>query len=94
MFVYAIKNIYWYQMYLDDLPIWGLVGEQSKEGDFYLYTQKLLKIGYNKKQIVEVNLENGNKVKLRPDMKIQFTYEVNDAIVVLVTLSILIVVDI
>lgn len=22
-FVYAIKNQYWYQMYIDDLPIWG-----------------------------------------------------------------------
>jgi Endomembrane protein 70 len=22
-FVYAIKNHYWYQMYVDDLPIWG-----------------------------------------------------------------------
>lgn len=26
-FVYAIKNNYWYQMYLDDLPIWGMVGD-------------------------------------------------------------------
>ena len=23
-FVYAIKNHYWYQMYIDDLPIWGI----------------------------------------------------------------------
>lgn len=23
-FVYAVKNQYWYQMYIDDLPIWGL----------------------------------------------------------------------
>ena len=22
-FVYAVQNNYWYQMYLDDLPIWG-----------------------------------------------------------------------
>ena len=22
-FNYAVKNHYWYQMYLDDLPIWG-----------------------------------------------------------------------
>lgn len=24
-FVYAIRNDYWYQMYIDDLPIWGKV---------------------------------------------------------------------
>lgn len=23
-FVYAVKNQYWYQMYMDDLPIWGI----------------------------------------------------------------------
>ena len=22
-FVYAVKNHYWYQMFIDDLPIWG-----------------------------------------------------------------------
>ncbi len=22
-FVYAVQNHYWYQMYIDDLPIWG-----------------------------------------------------------------------
>jgi hypothetical protein len=22
-FSYAVKNHYWYQMYLDDLPVWG-----------------------------------------------------------------------
>ncbi len=22
-FIYAVKNHYWYQMYIDDLPIWG-----------------------------------------------------------------------
>ena len=23
-FVYAVKSHYWYQMYIDDLPIWGM----------------------------------------------------------------------
>ena len=23
-FLYAIKNHYWYQMFIDDLPVWGL----------------------------------------------------------------------
>ncbi len=22
-FMYSVKNHYWYQMYIDDLPIWG-----------------------------------------------------------------------
>lgn len=28
-FVYAVSNTYSYQMYLDDMPIWGMVGEVS-----------------------------------------------------------------
>ena len=31
-FLYAVKNHYWYQMYLDDLPIWGIVGEIDEKG--------------------------------------------------------------
>jgi transmembrane 9 superfamily protein 3 len=25
-FLYAVKNHYWYQMYMDDLPVWGESG--------------------------------------------------------------------
>ncbi len=28
-FVYAVKNHYWYQMYIDDLPIWGEFSQLS-----------------------------------------------------------------
>ncbi|KAK6037007.1 hypothetical protein COOONC_25486 [Cooperia oncophora] len=52
-FVYAIKNSYFYQMYLDDMPIWGMVGEvdDSESPPAYkLYTHKQLDIGYNDKQ--------------------------------------------
>lgn len=28
-FAYAVKNHYWYQMYIDDLPIWGKYYLQS-----------------------------------------------------------------
>ena len=31
---FAVRNHYWYQLYLDDLPIWGMVGElASSDGD-------------------------------------------------------------
>ena len=39
LLVYAIKNHYWYQMYLDDLPIWAIVGEQS-EKEFTVWTHR------------------------------------------------------
>ncbi|XP_064618041.1 transmembrane 9 superfamily member 3-like [Liolophura sinensis] len=76
-FVYAVKNHYWYQMYIDDLPIWGIVGEIDEGGDgYYIWTHKKLDIGYNNNQIVDVNLTSEHKYKLEPSAKIPFTYEV------------------
>lgn len=75
-FVYAVKNHYWYQMYIDDLPIWGIVGEIDEKGDgFYVWTHKKFDIGYNEKQIVDVNLTSENKVKLEPGVTLSFSYE-------------------
>ncbi|XP_075250848.1 transmembrane 9 superfamily member 3-like [Convolutriloba macropyga] len=75
----AVKQFYWYQMYIDDLPIWGIVGEvdDSDKTTKYIWTHKKLDIGYNGKQIVDVNLTSENKVKLEADSQIEFTYEVN-----------------
>uniref|UniRef100_A0A4W6D1X4 Transmembrane 9 superfamily member n=1 Tax=Lates calcarifer TaxID=8187 RepID=A0A4W6D1X4_LATCA len=76
-FVYAIKNHYWYQMYIDDLPIWGIVGEADENGDdHYLWTYKKLEIGFNGNRIVDVNLTSEGKVKLVPNTKIPMSYSV------------------
>ena len=29
----AIEQLYWYQMYLDDLPMWGMVGLTKGENE-------------------------------------------------------------
>lgn len=76
-FTYAVKNHYWYQMYLDDLPIWGVVGEIGENNEYYIFTHKKFEIGYNGKQIVDVNLTSENKVKLEDNAVISFTYEVS-----------------
>ncbi|KAK6644894.1 Transmembrane 9 superfamily member 3 [Polyplax serrata] len=81
-FTYAVKNHYWYQMYIDDLPIWGTVGEEERDEyketlDYYLWTHKKLDIGYNGNRIVDVNLTSESKKKLVEGTTIGFTYEVN-----------------
>lgn len=77
-FVYAVKNHYWYQMYIDDLPVWGIVGEiEEADSTHYIWTHKKFDIGYNGDQIVDVNLTSEVKVKLEKGKKISFTYEVN-----------------
>ncbi|ROT64731.1 putative transmembrane 9 superfamily member 3-like [Penaeus vannamei] len=64
-FVYAVKNHYWYQMYIDDLPIWGIVGEIDEANDaYYIWTHKKFDLGYNGNQIVDVNLTSESRQKL------------------------------
>ncbi len=78
LFAYAIKNHYWYQMYVDDLPIWGIVGDyDEKEDAYYLWTHKKFEFGYNGYYVVDVNLTSEAKVKLSPGIKIEFSYEVS-----------------
>lgn len=55
------------------------MGEIGKGGDtFYMWTHKKFDIGYNGEHIVDVNLTSEAKVKLEPNAKIDFTYEVFD----------------
>ncbi|XP_004526831.1 transmembrane 9 superfamily member 3 [Ceratitis capitata] len=77
-FTYAVKNQYWYQMYIDGLPIWGEVGKKDEhEEKYYIFTHKRFEIGYNGKQIVDVVLHNEKRELLTPGAKIKFSYEVN-----------------
>lgn len=57
----------------------GIVGEISDEGkDFFIWTHKKFDIGFNGKQIVDVNLTSDNKVKLEIGAEIGFSYEVRE----------------
>lgn len=77
-FTYAIKNHYWYQMFIDDLPIWGILGEADEEGkSIYIWTHKRFDIGYNGDHIVDINLTSESKVQLQVNTKLTFTYEIN-----------------
>lgn len=76
-FTYAVKNNYWYQMYIDDLPIWGRVGERGEDKRYYIFTHKKFEIGYNDNRIVDVKLTTENKQALETGAKLKFTYEVS-----------------
>ncbi|VBB25302.1 unnamed protein product [Acanthocheilonema viteae] len=78
-FVYAVRNNYWYQMYLDELPMYGMVGEidsLTTPPNYRLFTHKKLEIGYNGNQIVDINVTSDVRVALAPGASISFTYEV------------------
>ncbi|KAK9822258.1 hypothetical protein WJX81_008337 [Elliptochloris bilobata] len=60
----AVKNDYYFQMFFDDLPIWGFIGRVEKlmhagekpELRYYLYTHIHFDIHYNDDRVIEVNV--------------------------------------
>jgi transmembrane 9 superfamily protein 3 len=90
----AVANQYWYQLflgkqvakkrnslvYIDDLPIWGMVGEvvsePGQEDKLYIYTHKKFVVTYNGDRVIEVNLTSENPVLLERGAKLDFTYSV------------------
>lgn len=73
----AIEREFWFELFLDDIPIWGLVGNTSSSsysgaegtagdhaGDQFIYTHMRFSVGYNADRVVEVNLTNSDPVPL------------------------------
>jgi transmembrane 9 superfamily protein 3 len=46
-----VDHHYWYELFMDDLPVWGFVGELKSsagaEPDALVYSHKQLDISYN-----------------------------------------------
>eukprot|EP00270_Netrium_digitus_P021509 TRINITY_DN921_c0_g1_i1.p1 TRINITY_DN921_c0_g1~~TRINITY_DN921_c0_g1_i1.p1 ORF type:complete len:593 (-),score=100.18 TRINITY_DN921_c0_g1_i1:257-2035(-) len=82
-FRYAIENHYWYELFMDDLPIWSFVGDTSEKTDqsqgeeqIYIFTHKTFNITYNGEQIIQVNLSPENPRPITPGTTLEFTYSV------------------
>ncbi|KAI8622307.1 hypothetical protein BC830DRAFT_1090255 [Chytriomyces sp. MP71] len=64
-FIYAIDRHYWYKLIVDDLPVYGYIGEvdSTKEDadpsslQRFLYSHKTFKISYNGDRIIDVEVE-------------------------------------
>mmetsp|Transcript_3522 Transcript_3522/g.12287 ORF Transcript_3522/g.12287 Transcript_3522/m.12287 type:complete len:598 (+) Transcript_3522:93-1886(+) len=84
MFQYAVSNHYWFNLVLDELPMWAMVGEvrESKLGNHsgddekYIFTHKHFSIAYNGDRIIEVNLTNDNPALLKLNQQLEWTYSV------------------
>ncbi|EEF31705.1 transmembrane 9 superfamily member 1 [Ricinus communis] len=77
----AIENNYWFEFFMDDLPLWGFVGElrpdkNSDNGKHVLYTHKSITVRYNKDQIIHVNLTQDNPKPLETGRIVDMTYSV------------------
>ncbi|KAA3466304.1 transmembrane 9 superfamily member 2-like [Gossypium australe] len=58
----AVEKDYYFQMYYDDLPIWGFIGKVGKEGKsdpseykYYLYKHIQFDVLYNKDHVIEIS---------------------------------------
>lgn len=78
MFTKAIENDYYFEMFVEDLPMWGYVGEVEGEDVLlghletirrYIYPHLHFSIGYNEDQVVSVN------VSTNPQRKVDITEE-------------------
>uniref|UniRef100_A0A7S0WFB7 Transmembrane 9 superfamily member n=1 Tax=Chlamydomonas leiostraca TaxID=1034604 RepID=A0A7S0WFB7_9CHLO len=76
----AIVGQYWYELFMDDLPIWAFVGETIKDKDgndmAYIYTHKHFDISFNRDRIIHVNLTANHPVLVKPGVNLTFTYAV------------------
>lgn len=83
----AVAKDYYFQMYYDDLPIWGFIGKVDKEGKtdpseykYFLYKHIQFDIRYNKDRVVEINARTDphSMVDLTEDKEVdvEFMYTV------------------
>ncbi|TMW97006.1 hypothetical protein EJD97_006389 [Solanum chilense] len=76
----AIENNYWFEFFIDDLPLWGFVGElhtdRISDNKHVLYTHKNINIKYNKDQIIHVNLSQESPKPLEAGRTLDMTYSV------------------
>ncbi|KAL4351486.1 hypothetical protein GQ457_06G026330 [Hibiscus cannabinus] len=83
----SVSEDYYFQMYFDDLPIWGFFGQVDKDGkedpskyEYYLYNHLLFDIFYNKDHVVEIHtrVDHRSVVHLTGDepVDVDFMYTV------------------
>eukprot|EP00761_Pharyngomonas_kirbyi_P012383 gb/GECH01012410.1/.p1 GENE.gb/GECH01012410.1/~~gb/GECH01012410.1/.p1 ORF type:complete len:582 (+),score=48.68 gb/GECH01012410.1/:1-1746(+) len=75
----AVMNNYVYQMFIDDLPMWGFVGGTAARGNDqipFIYSHQHFSLGYNHDRVVEANITTSNKVPLQEGMPLVFSYSV------------------
>lgn len=77
----AIENTYWFEFFMDGLPLWGFVGEYLPEmkddSKHLLFSHKNFVVKYNQDQIIQVNLTQDSPQRLIPGKTLELTYSVS-----------------
>lgn len=83
----AVEKDYYFQMYFDDLPIWGFIGKVEKEGKsdpseykYFLYRHILFEVLHNNDRVIEINVHTdvNSMVDITEDkdIEVDFMYSV------------------
>lgn len=82
----AVSKDYYFEMYYDDLPIWGLIGRVDREGRdesnyrYFLCQHIHFDIQYNEDRVIEIyaRMDNNSVLDLTEDKEVdvEFTYSV------------------
>jgi len=63
-FIYAIYDNYWFEMYMDDLPVHGLIGYIEGKNT-YLYSHYDFLVKYNGDRIIQIDLNKENREPIK-----------------------------
>ena len=77
----AVKQDYYFQMYYDDLPLWGFIGKLDvTEMKYYLFTHILFEVLYNEDKVIEISIvsDKNNVVDItdEKEVEVDFKYSV------------------
>jgi len=76
-FEHALRNRFWLELSIDELPIYALIGQQQRSSDeWLLMTHMKMKAQYNGPYVVGFAVEMTDGVLLRDVSAVEFSYEV------------------
>ena len=75
----AVSKDYYFQMYYDDLPLWGFLGRiDREENKYHLFIHIHFDILYNGNHVIEINLQRDPRLYVdiseEKEIDISFTY--------------------
>ncbi|GIL57276.1 hypothetical protein Vafri_12531 [Volvox africanus] len=81
----AVKQDFYFQMFYDDLPVWGFIGKvekivQTGTHKYYLFTHFHFDLSYNEDRVIEINVSSDPMrtvdITTADNLDIQFSYSV------------------
>lgn len=72
----AIEEKYWYELFIDDLPVWGYIGSYENEVP-KIYKHLAFTILFNNNNVIEVRLDTVDPIELKKDMELSLKYSIS-----------------